>query len=455
MKRYNSIIIGFGKGGKTLAGALAAKGETVAFIEQSDKMYGGTCINVGCIPSKSLIKNAAVSQKHGGSFEEKASRYARAVNIKNELTQKLRAKNLSAVSEAKGSEVFTGKASLKSAREVEVKTKDGALCLYGDKIFINTGARPFIPPIKGIADSKRVYVSETLMSENRLPKRLTIVGGGYIGLEFASMYSDFGSQVTVVQNENVFLPREDTEIAEAVKQRLQAMGVRLILGAKIREISDDASQTQVKIENNGKEECLPSDAVLIATGRRPNIEGLGLENAGIETVRGAIKCDEHLRTSVPGIWAMGDVTGGLQFTYLSLDDYRIVMSDLFDGGKRTTENRGAIPYSVFLRPPFSRVGLSEAEAIQKGYQVKVARMQVASIPRAQVLDEPDGILKAVVDASTGKILGAHLFCSESHETINLIKLAMDAEIPYTVLANQIYTHPTMSESLNQLFGMIH
>ena len=192
---------------------------------------------------------------------------------------------------------------------------------------------------------------------------------------------------------------------------------------------------------------------MAATGRRPNVQGLNLAAAGVElTERGAVKTDEHLRTSAPNIWAMGDVAGGLQFTYISLDDSRIVRSQLLGNGARTTENRGSVPYSVFLDPPFSRVGMSEAEAVKAGYSVKIAKLPAMAIPKAKLLRQPEGLLKAVVDANTGLILGAHLFCADSHEMINTVKIAMDAKLPYTVLRDAIYTHPTMSEAFNDLFA---
>ncbi|MDD2356209.1 MAG: FAD-dependent oxidoreductase, partial [Lachnospiraceae bacterium] len=200
---------------------------------------------------------------------------------------------------------------------------------------------------------------------------------------------------------------------------------------------------------------LPADAILVATGRRPNVQGLNLEAAGVElTERGAVKTDEHLRTSAPNIWAMGDVVGGLQFTYISLDDFRIVRSQLLGDGSRTTKNRGAVPYSVFLDPPFSRVGMSEAEAVKAGFNIKTAKLPAMAIPKAKVLRQPTGLLKAIIDTDTGLILGAHLFCADSHEMINTVKLAMDAKLPYTVLRDAIYTHPTMSEAFNDLFAAV-
>ena len=455
MKSYDAVIIGFGKGGKTLAGMFAAAGKSVAVIEQSKKMYGGTCINVGCIPSKSLVHSARLSFLQGGDFLEKARRYKEAIQEKDRLTGKLRQKNYDKLNDNPQITVIDGRASFQSANRILVESDGGAEIFEGRQIFINSGARPFIPPIKGLRESKFNYISETLLDLETLPRRLVIIGGGYIGMEFASMYANFGSKVTVVQDGSRFLPREDTEIADAVLERLLAQGVRIILSSEVESIQDGDTAALISVKVGEKTEILPAEAILTATGRRPNVEGLNLAAAGVElTERGGIKADERLRTTVPHIWAMGDVTGGLQFTYISLDDFRIVRSQIFGDGKRTTENRGAVPYSVFLDPPFSRVGMSEQEAAAQGYEVKIARLSAAAIPKAQVIHQPAGLLKAVVDAKTDRILGAHFFCAESHEMINIIKLAIDAKLPYIVLRDNIYTHPTMSEALNDLFASL-
>ena len=219
--------------------------------------------------------------------------------------------------------------------------------LEGDNFYINTGARPFIPPIKGIHESNHVYISETLMEEERLPKNLVIIGGGYIGVEFASYYSNFGSQVTVIQNGKDFIPREDQEVAQAVLDLLKKKGVRIMESTEVESVRDMDDVALVSVSQNGRQEILRADAVLVATGRRPNIEGLNLDKAGVDlTDRGAIKTDEGLRTTASHIWAMGDVVGGLQFTYISLDDSRIVKSQVLGEGERTTQNRGEVPYSI-------------------------------------------------------------------------------------------------------------
>lgn len=455
MRQVDAAVIGFGKGGKTLAGAFAAAGKTVALIEKSPKMYGGTCINVACIPTKSLVHSAALSAAQGGTFSERAARYATAVDEKDRVTGLLRSKNYRKLADLPNVEVVDGTASFADATHLTVAKPDGTReTIEAAQAFINTGARPFVPPIPGV-DGPRVHVSETLLDVRTLPERLVIIGGGYIGMEFASMYANFGSQVTVVQNEDAFLPREDAEIAAAVLDSVEGRGIRVIRGAGVRRIDDEADQAVVTVEISGAEERLPADAVLVATGRRPNVDGLNLEAAGVElTERGAVRTDEHLRTTAPNIWALGDVAGGLQFTYISLDDSRIVKADVLGDGARTTANRGTVPYSVFLDPPLSRAGMTEQEARAAGFDVKVAKLPAAAIPKAQLLQKPTGLLKAVVDAGTGRILGAHLFCEESYEMINTIKLAMDAGLPYQVLRDAVYTHPTMSEAFNDLFAQV-
>ena len=455
MRQVDAAVIGFGKGGKTLAGAFAAAGKTVALVEKSPKMYGGTCINVACIPTKSLVHSAALSAAQGGTFSERAARYATAVDEKDRVTGLLRSKNYRKLADLPNVEVVDGTASFADATHLTVAKPDGTReTIEAAQAFINTGARPFVPPIPGV-DGPRVHVSETLLDVRTLPERLVIIGGGYIGMEFASMYANFGSQVTVVQNEDAFLPREDAEIAAAVLDSVEGRGIRVIRGAGVRRIDDEADQAVVTVEISGAEERLPADAVLVATGRRPNVDGLNLEAAGVElTKRGAVRTDEHLRTTAPNIWALGDVAGGLQFTYISLDDSRIVKADVLGDGARTTANRGTVPYSVFLDPPLSRAGMTEQEARAAGFDVKVAKLPAAAIPKAQLLQKPTGLLKAVVDAGTGRILGAHLFCEESYEMINTIKLAMDAGLPYQVLRDAVYTHPTMSEAFNDLFAQV-
>ncbi len=452
--KYDAVIIGFGKGGKTMAGALGAAGKKVALIEKSDRMYGGTCINVGCIPTKSLVYRAGLAAAKGGSFEEKAAAYKAAMEQKEDLTARLRGKNYQKLDSNPNITVIDGTASFQSPHVVEVEKDGKTFQVEGEQIFINTGSSAFIPPIEGLKGNPYVYTSEGLLNLTELPSRLVIIGGGYIGVEFSSIYASFGSKVTILQDGDIFLPREDEEIAGAVRESLESRGIRVMTGVKVKALEQAEGKALVAVDNGKEVQKLEAEAVLVATGRRPNTAGLNLEAAGVEIgPRGGIVTDDSLTTTAPHIYAMGDVRGGLQFTYISLDDFRIVKSKVLGDGSYTLKERGAVPYSVFLIPPFSRVGLSEKEAVEKGYKVKVARLAAAAIPKAQVLEQPAGLLKAVIDEETGLILGAHLFCQESYEMINLIKLAMDAKVPYQVLRDTIYTHPTMSEAFNDLFAV--
>ena len=290
MKKYDAVIIGFGKGGKTLAGKLAGEGKAVALIEKSDKMYGGTCINVGCIPSKSLVRSSQMTEAKGEiSFEEKAELYRTAVEEKRRVTSLLRKKNFDKLNHLEAVTIYNGTASFLSNTKVNVVPADGseAFTLEGDQIFINTGSAPFVPPIEGIEGNSQVYLSETFMDLEKLPKKLVIIGGGYIGLEFSSMYSGFGSEVTVIQNEARLIPREDEDIAAEIQKVLEEKGVKFVIGAAISGIRKEGDWSYVHYSVDGKEGDLEADAILVATGRRPNTAGLNLEAAGVElTARG-------------------------------------------------------------------------------------------------------------------------------------------------------------------------
>jgi len=452
MKQYDAIIIGFGKGGKTLAGALAKQGKNVALIEKSRGMYGGTCINVGCIPSKSLVVSSAEAALHASDpFEVRAERYTAAIQEKRRVTGFLRGKNYDKLNSLPNVTIYDGLGQFLSATEVEVSLTDGGTeTLEARQIFINTGATPIEKDIPGVKDNGKVYTSETLMERDRLPRRLVLIGAGYIGLEFASIYANFGSEVTILQDSLVFLPREDRDVADEIFAIQERRGIRVLMGARTLRIEGGT----VVYEQDGAERTLEADAILLATGRRPNTDSLRAERAGVAlTSRGAVEVDSRLRSSAPNIWALGDVNGGPhQFTYTSLDDERIVLSQLTGGGY-TRDDRHNVPYSVFMDIPLSRVGLTEKELTDQGIPCRVLKLPTAAVPKAQVLRKTDGFLKALVHPETGKILGAALLCPESYEMINLVKLAMDLDADYTVLRDRVYTHPTMTEALNDLFSL--
>lgn len=444
MYDYQAIIIGFGKAGKTLAAFLAGQGWRVAMVEASAQMYGGTCINIGCIPTKTLVHDAEL---HGPGEQA----FSQAMARKRQVTGLLREKNYQNLAGLEPVTVIDGRAEFIDPHRISVQGAAGTQVLSGERIFINTGAVSRWPAIDGLDRSQRSYDSTGLLQLTQRPARLGIIGGGYIGLEFASMFAQFGSAVTVFEEAGALLGREDRDMAQAIQQILSDAGVSFTFNAGVKQVRDVEGGVEV-VHQGGVQSF---DALLVAAGRVPNTAGLQLARAGVETdERGAVRVDAQLRSSVPHIWALGDVNGGPQFTYISLDDFRIVRDSLFGAGKRSTADRGAVPYSVFITPSFSRIGLSEDQARQQGRDIKVATLPAAAIPHARVLGDTRGLLKAVVDAQTGQILGVALLCRDAHEMINIVKTAMDAGLPYTRLRDQLFTHPTMSESLNDLFGLI-
>lgn len=456
MKEYDVIVIGFGKGGKTLAAEFAKRGQNVAIIERSDMMYGGTCINIGCIPTKTLVHQAKIAAgMREASFAEKDTFFRQAIAMKDAVTSALRNKNYHNLADHPNVTVYTGTGSFVSPDTVSVHTANEDILLKSDNIIINTGAETVIPPIEGINGNPFVYTSTSIMELTSLPRRLVIVGGGYIGLEFASMFASFGSKVTVLESYPELIPREDRDIAASVKDALEKKGIEFRMNTKVQSIKHTGHEAIITVTDaqSGKESELEAEAVLLATGRKPNTEGLNAEAAGVKlNERGAVIVDEHLVTTNPHIRAVGDVKGGLQFTYISLDDYRIIREDMFGDKNRKTTDREPVSYAVFIDPPLSRIGLNETDALKQNRDIIVKKLPVTAIPRAKTLGETDGLLKAVIDKNTGKILGCTLFAPDSSEVINSVAIAMKTGQDYTFLRDFIFTHPSMSEALNDLFS---
>ncbi|EGQ3765711.1 FAD-containing oxidoreductase [Staphylococcus pseudintermedius] len=441
MNQYDLIVVGFGKAGKTLAKFAAQQGKRVAVIEKSAEMYGGTCINIGCIPSKVLVHDGI----EAASFND-------AMQRKRDVVNALNSKNYHNLADEETVDVINMTASFKSAHAIDLLNAQGEAVqtIEGKNIVINTGAKSVIPNIKGIDTSQRVYDSKAIMDLTQQPKRLVIVGGGYIALEFASIFANFGTTVTVLERSDQILKREDAVIAQQVTEDLTQKGIQFIYNAETEAIEDEADVTKV-VTNQGTFEA---DAVLVATGRKPNTEGLNLEAAGVQLgQRGEIIVNDKLQTSVDHIYAVGDVHDGLQFTYISLDDFRIVKSQLFGDGKRTLAQRGVVPYTMFIDPPMARVGMTATEAREKGYDILENQVAVNTMPRHKINNDTRGLFKAVVDAKSGQVLGATLYGQQSEELINIVKLAIDQQLPYAVLRDNIYTHPTMAESFNDLFNV--
>lgn len=437
MLTYDLIVIGFGKAGKTLAGKMAQQGKKVALIERSQSMYGGTCINIACIPTKTLI----VAAEKGLSFEE-------AMAEKTAVTTRLRTKNYAGLKDVV--DVIDAEASFLSDKVIQVQVGSDKQELTAETIIINTGAISNILPIPGLTSSKHVYDSTGIQQLDQQPKRLGILGGGNIGLEFASLFNKLGSQVTVLDAGSTFLPRAEPGLADLTMQYLSEDGVELVFNVRTKEIKNDGEEVVLVAED--KEYRF--DALLYATGRKPNIEPLHLENTSITlTDRGAIQVDEHCQTSVPGVFAVGDVNGGLQFTYISLDDSRVVDSYLNGDSSYTLKTRQHVPTTLFVQPPLAQVGLTETEAKAQGLPYAVKELAVAGMPRGHVNADLRGAFKAVVNTETKEILGASILAEGAGEIINIITVAMDNHVPYTYFTKQIFTHPTLAENLNDLFAI--
>ncbi|MFI5592206.1 dihydrolipoyl dehydrogenase family protein [Amycolatopsis sp. NPDC051758] len=448
------LVIGFGKGGKTAAHTLAAAGKRVVMVERSANMYGGTCPNVGCVPTKMLVhySNARRLEDDAQQF------FATSIAGVRALTSAFRAGNFESLDGRETATVITGTARFVDPHTVAVGEGDDRITVTAPTILVNTGSEPVVPPIPGLAGSKHLVSSTELTKAATLPERLVVVGGGYLGLEFASIYQRFGTHVTVVEAAGRLLPREDEDIAATAREILEGDGIRIITGAKVTQVTDSGAVAVVEYTKDGERHTVEASALLPATGRRPVTEDLRLDAAGVRTrPNGAIEVDEYLRTSQPHIYALGDVNGGPQFTYVSLDDARIVLDQLLGQGKRTTADRVAVPRTLFLTPPLATVGLTEREARAQGLNIKVSREKVADIiamPRAYTVEETRGVMKFVVDADTDLILGAALLSIDAQEIVNTVALAMRHHITATELRNSIYTHPSSTEALNEVFDKV-
>ena len=435
-KHYDLIVLGFGKAGKTLAAKLGSMGKAVAMIEENPLMYGGTCINIACIPTKTMI----VAASKGLSYDQ-------VLNQREVVTSRLRNKNFNMLDTNEHIDVYTGHGEFISNKEIAITAGEDKIILSGDTIIINTGAVSIKPNIDGIDTATGFYNSTEIQHLSSQPSTLGIIGAGPIGLEFASLYAKLGTKVTVFNIDSNILKREEPIAQKLANEYLTEQGVTVLNSVTLNAVSNKGNKPVITADNQN----YTFDAVLYATGRRPNTTNIGLENTDITTnERGAIVVNDTCESSVPGVYAVGDVNGGPQFTYISLDDFRIVFGALTGNGHYTLKDRKNIPYTTFLTPPLARVGLTEEEAINKGYTVKTKEMLVANMPRAHVNDNLKGAFKIVVNTENNLILGATLYSQSAEELINLIKMAMDNNIPYTYFKNQIFTHPTMAENLNDL-----
>lgn len=419
-------------------------------------MYGGTCVNTGCIPTKALIHESEQAERlYRDDYSNQAKYYALAIGRKNKLVSFLRDKNYEHIKAHSNITLYDGTASFVSGDTVKVVSHDKKeVLLKGKEVFINTGSTPILPEVEGLKGSKHVFTSETLLQQNKLPARLLVLGAGTIGMELATMYAGFGSKVTLLESGNRFMPKSDRDIAESMLESLKRKGIEIRLNAYALSVYDTVNGVTLTYTDNSDNTpyFLEGDALLLATGRRPMTDDLNLHAAGIQTdAQGAVIVNGHLQTTSPHIWAIGDVKGGALYDYLSIDDFRIITSQLFGNKKRKVNDRLPVPYVIFTDPPLAHIGMTEEEAVKQGYSLQVSRLPAAAIPRARTLQQIDGMMKAIVNAHTGRIIGCTLFCIDAPEVINLVSLTMKNDLHYSVLRDFIFTHPSMSEGLNDLF----
>ena len=458
-RHYDAIVIGAGQGGVPLAKALAQAGRKVALVEREH--VGGTCYNEGCTPTKTMVASAKVAYLDRRSADYGVRNGPVTVDMvavrqrKRDIVEDFRDGGEQRIRDTEGLDLVWGEASFTGPEELEVRPESGAASRLGaGNFFINTGSRPANPPIEGLR-SVPTLNSTTIMELDEVPEHLLILGGGYVGLEFAQMFRRFGSEVTVVQQDSQLLSREDADVAEAVAEILREDGVEVLLETRA-ERAEQAGDTEIllTVGTPEREKRLAGSHLLVAAGRMPNTDRLNLEAAGVVAdEHGYIKVNERLETSVEGIWALGDVKGGPAFTHISYDDFRIIKTNLLDGGEATTTGR-IVPYTVFIDPQLGRVGSSEGEARDQGLNISVARMPMKHVARALEVDEPRGMMKAVVDADTRRILGCAVLGIEGGEVAAMIQVAMMGGMPYTTLRDAVFAHPTLAESLNNLFATI-
>ncbi|RKN15810.1 NAD(P)/FAD-dependent oxidoreductase [Micromonospora musae] len=447
------LIIGFGKGGKTAAATLGRSGKRVVLVEQSERMYGGTCPNVGCVPTKGLVHRSQRRRPEDPAQDW----YARSVQEVQQTREMMRRGNFDNLSSIETVTVITGRASFADPHTVTVVTGDEHLTVTADTILINTGSEPVVPDVPGLATSRYIRSSTDLIETATLPERLAIVGGGYLGIEFAAIYRRFGSQVTLFERTARILGREDDDVAAVATHILVDEGIHLVTAAQVTEVRDGDNGATIGYDKDGEQHTLEVDAILAAAGRAPATRDLNLAAAGVRTTAaGAVEVDEHLRTSQPHIFALGDVRGGPQFTYLSLDDSRVVLDQLTGEGLRSTADR-IVPRTLFMTPPLATVGMTEREARKAGHRVKIAREAVAEIvamPRAYAVEETRGVMKFVIDAATDRILGAAILSIDAQEIINTVALAMRHGVTAAELRDAVYTHPSSTEAFNEVLATI-
>jgi pyruvate/2-oxoglutarate dehydrogenase complex dihydrolipoamide dehydrogenase (E3) component len=454
-ERFDAIVLGTGQAGKPLALNLGGAGRHTAVVER--EYVGGTCTNVGCTPTKTMVASARVAYlarraaEYGVRCGPVAVDLAQVRHRKQAIVDDFRTAAQRRLEKAENVELIFGEGRFLAPKVVEVTLKrGGARTLTADLIFINTGCRPARPALAGL-DSVEALDSTSIMELGALPEHLLILGGGYIGLEFGQMFRRFGSAVTVVQRGKQLLGREDTDVAEEVQKVLQEDGIQVLLQTEAARVQAAGRGVVLHLRGPGGERAVAGSHLLIAAGRAPNSDRLNLAAAGVQVdARGFIRVNDRLETNVAGVYALGDIKGGPAFTHISYDDYRVIRGNLLRGGHLSTRGR-LVPYTVYIDPQLGRVGLTEQEARATGRPVRLAKIPMTWVARALEMAEPRGFIKAVIDAETRQILGAAVLAVEGGEIMSMLEIAMMGNLPYTALEDGVFAHPALAEGLNTLF----
>lgn len=454
---YDVIIIGSGQAGNPLALALGNAGKHTAIVER--RHVGGTCINEGCTPTKAMVASAQVAHLAIRASEFGVSAGPVEVNLPQVIARKarivdsFRSPNRVRLESAEKVDLIWGSARFQGPKTISITGDEQLTQIEGATIVLNTGARPRIPEITGLAEVDYL-TSRTILELEELPDRLVIVGGGYIGVEFGQMFRRFGSQVTILTHGPQLLGREDEDIAEEVLSILQADGISIELSARPSQVRPSGEGLEVAFQQDGRDHHVRGSHLLLAAGRVPNTPDLNLKAAGVATdKRGFIQVDSSLRTNVDGIYAVGDVKGGPAFTHISYDDFRVLRDSLLHGGARSIDNR-PVPYTLFMDPQLGRIGLSEKEARRRHIDYQVATMPMSYVARAIETDQTRGMMKALVDPDTGMILGAAVLGTEGGELMGALQIAMMGGVTSDRLREATFAHPTLMESFNNLFASL-
>jgi pyruvate/2-oxoglutarate dehydrogenase complex dihydrolipoamide dehydrogenase (E3) component len=453
-RNYDAIVIGAGQAGPFLAARFAGAGKSVAIIERH--LFGGTCVNAGCTPTKTLIASARIAYdaRRADSYGIELPAAGVAVNMRAVQARKKRIVDASKnglenwLRGMQNCTVYKGHARFESARSVSI---DGQL-LTSEQIFINVGGRPRKPAFPGI-DEVAFLTSTSLLELEELPAHLIIIGGSYVGLEFAQMYRRFGSEVTVIEQQPRLLSHEDPEVAAAIQSALEAEGIQIRVEAECIQLAHDGGSVTASVQCSTGSPLVTGSHVLVAVGRTPNTDDLGLEKAGVQTDHaGFVKVDDELRTNVPGVWALGDCNGKGAFTHTAYNDFEIVAANLFEGSPRRRVSERIPCYALFVDPPLGRVGLTERDAVAQGHAIRVGSRPMTRVGRAVEKGETRGLMKIVVDARSNLILGASILGVGADEAIHSIIDVMAARVPYTTLRNTVHIHPTVSELIPTVLG---